>query len=145
MKKIVKIAALVLLSLGVSVVYASNNQAKINKENVVALFKAPDFKTASQYLDPSYIEHDPTAKPGIEGVKHYLETRAQEYPYYKVEIKRVIVDGNIVAIYAHEIMKPGEKGRALVDIYKLKNGKVVEHWDVIQPIAEASNNSVGMF
>jgi predicted SnoaL-like aldol condensation-catalyzing enzyme len=60
-------------------------------------------------------------------------------------IKRVLVDGDMVILHVHAIREPGERGVAIVDIFRLENGKIVEHWDVVQPIPEKAANSNGMF
>jgi predicted SnoaL-like aldol condensation-catalyzing enzyme len=50
-----------------------------------------------------------------------------------------------VILHLHAVRTPGERGSAIVDIFKLENGKIVEHWDVVQPIPEKSANGNGMF
>jgi len=62
-----------------------------------------------------------------------------------VDIKRVFADGDFVILHSHAVREPDTLGRAVVDIFKLENGKVVEHWDVIQDVPEKPMNSNGMF
>jgi predicted SnoaL-like aldol condensation-catalyzing enzyme len=57
----------------------------------------------------------------------------------------VFADGDYVILHCHSIHEPGTLGRAVVDIFKLENGKVVEHWDVIQDVPEKPMNANGMF
>ena len=57
----------------------------------------------------------------------------------------MLADGDLVALHAHSIREPGERGVAIVDIFRLENGKIVEHWDVIQPVPEKANNDNTMF
>jgi predicted SnoaL-like aldol condensation-catalyzing enzyme len=61
------------------------------------------------------------------------------------EIKRVFADGDYVILHVHAVREPGTRGVAVVDIFKLENGKIVEHWDVVQPIPEKAANTNGMF
>ena len=68
-----------------------------------------------------------------------------EYPKLSLDIKRVIAEADMVATHSHLILVPGAPGRAVADFFRLENGKVVEHWDVIQDVPEASANANGMF
>jgi predicted SnoaL-like aldol condensation-catalyzing enzyme len=61
------------------------------------------------------------------------------------EIKRSFVDGDYVILHVHAVREPGSRGNAIVDIFKLENGKVVEHWDVVQAIPETPANNNTMF
>jgi len=61
------------------------------------------------------------------------------------EIKRVFADGDYVILHVHSIREPGTRGRAIFDLFKLENGKIVEHWDAVQDIPEKSANENGMF
>ena len=63
----------------------------------------------------------------------------------KSEVKRAFVDGDFVILHVHSIRAPGERGVAILDIFRLENGKVVEHWDVVQPIPETGANDNTMF
>ena len=63
----------------------------------------------------------------------------------KSEIKRVFAEGDYVILHVHAVREPGQRGSAIVDIFKLENGKVVEHWDVAQDVPEKAANSNGMF
>jgi len=66
-------------------------------------------------------------------------------PQSRSEIKKVFADGDFVILHVHAIPAPGARGLAIVDIFKVANGKLVEHWDVIQEIPEKAANSNGMF
>jgi predicted SnoaL-like aldol condensation-catalyzing enzyme len=57
----------------------------------------------------------------------------------------VLADGDYVMLHVHAVRTPGEVGSAIVDLFKLENGKIVEHWDVVQPIPEKAANGNGMF
>jgi predicted SnoaL-like aldol condensation-catalyzing enzyme len=56
-----------------------------------------------------------------------------------------VVDGDFVILHVHSVREPGERGSAIIDIFKLESGKIVEHWDVIQPIPEKPANPNTMF
>jgi predicted SnoaL-like aldol condensation-catalyzing enzyme len=57
----------------------------------------------------------------------------------------VFADGDYVLLHVHRLRTPGTRGDAIVDIFRLENGKIVEHWDIIQPLPEASANANTMF
>jgi predicted SnoaL-like aldol condensation-catalyzing enzyme len=82
---------------------------------------------------------------GAEGFKAFIEFLKAKFPNYHSEVKRVFADGDYVILHVHNVAEPGQRGAAIVDIFKLENGKVVEHWDVRQDIPEKSANANTMF
>ena len=120
-----------------------------NKKVVVDFYEKAinqkDLEAASKHIGPRYTQHNPVAADGPEGLKAFLGFLREKFPNAKSEIKRVFADGDYVILHVHSVREPGARGSAIVDIFKLDNGKVVEHWDVIQPIPEKAANSNGMF
>jgi predicted SnoaL-like aldol condensation-catalyzing enzyme len=104
-----------------------------------------DFDVAKQHFGPRYTQHNPAVADGPEGFRAFLQYLREKLPNSRSEIKRVIADGDYVVVHVHAIPEPGERGLAIVDIFKLEGGKIVEHWDVMQPIPETATNSNGMF
>jgi predicted SnoaL-like aldol condensation-catalyzing enzyme len=78
-------------------------------------------------------------------VKSYITFLKDKFPNNRAEIKHIFADGDYVIVHDHAVREPGTPGFAIVNIYKLENGKVVEHWDVIQSIPEKAANNNGMF
>ncbi len=120
-----------------------------NKKIVVDFYEKAinqkDFEAASKHFGPRYTQHNPVAADGPEGLKAFLQFLKENFPSSKSEIKRVFADGDYVILHVHAVREPGARGSAIVDIFKLENGKIVEHWDVVQPIPEKAANSNGMF
>lgn len=120
-----------------------------NKEIVVAFYEAAindkDFEAASQYLGDVYIQHNPLAADGPEGLRAFLDFAKENLSTFKVEIKRVLADGDYVMLHVHARRSPDDRGSAVMDIFRLEDGKVVEHWDVMQPIPETAMNDNTMF
>ena len=120
-----------------------------NKRTVVEFYEKAinqkDFAGASKYLGPRYTQHNPMAADGPEGLQAYLRFLRDSYPEAHSEIKRVFADGDYVVLHVHAVRVPGTRGSAIVDIFKLEHGKVVEHWDVIQEIPAKAANGNGMF
>ena len=127
----------------------STPQEETNKQVVLDFYEKAlnqkDFEAAARHFGPRYIQHNPLAADGIEGFKKFIEFRREKFPNAKSEIKRALVDGDFVILHVHGIREPGERGVAIIDIFRLENGKIVEHWDVIQPIPEKAANDNGMF
>ena len=128
---------------------AESPQQEANKKAVLEFYEAAinqkDFDKAAPYIGSRYTQHNPNAADGPEGLKRFLAFLREKFPQAHSEIKQVFVDGDYVILHVHAVREPGTHGNAIVDIFKLENGKVVEHWDVIQPIPEQSANSNGMF
>ena len=128
---------------------ADAQQMEANKKAVVEFYdlaiNKKDFEAASKFLGPRYVQHNPRAADGPEGLKAFLAFLREKFPDYHSEIKRVFAEGDYVILHVHAVREPGTRGRAIVDIFKLENGKVVEHWDVVQPIPEKAANANGMF
>jgi predicted SnoaL-like aldol condensation-catalyzing enzyme len=128
---------------------AGPSQEDINKETVIAFYDAAindkDFEAASAYLGDQYIQHNPLAADGPEGLKAFLEFAKGNMSTFEVEFKRVLADGDFVVVHAHAKASPDDRGSAVMDIFRLENGKVVEHWDVIQQIPETAQNDNTMF
>jgi predicted SnoaL-like aldol condensation-catalyzing enzyme len=124
-------------------------QQEANKKTVIAFYEAglnqKDFAKAAQYFGPRYIQHNPNAGDGPEGFKRFVEFLREKFPQSHSEIKQVFADGDYVILHVHAVREPGTRGNAIVDIFRLENGKIVEHWDVVQPIPEHTANANGMF
>ena len=125
------------------------DQLDENKKTVRAFYDAvlnqKDFEQASKYLGPKYIQHNPNAADGAEGLKGFVAFLKEKFPNNRSEIKRILAEGDYVVVHVHAMREPGTRGLAIIDIFRLENGKVVEHWDVAQAIPEKPANENGMF
>jgi predicted SnoaL-like aldol condensation-catalyzing enzyme len=97
------------------------------------------------WVDPGYIQHNPMAQTGRDAAIEFLEPFFAQHPAIHYSIARVIADGNLVAVHSHGIFAPDDRGIAVVDILRVEGCKVMEHWDVVQPVPEKSANTNGMF
>ena len=87
----------------------------------------------------SYIQHNRSIPNGIEGLVGYVKTMVKRFPEYSFDVKKVFADGEYVILHSHTTMKAKhrgneKKGFIITDSFKLKDGKLAEHWDAIQPI-----------
>jgi predicted SnoaL-like aldol condensation-catalyzing enzyme len=98
-----------------------------------------------EWVDPEYIQHKPGLPNGPNGVIEFMRAERQRNPEHTVEIVRCFVDGDYVFLHVHVHLQPAEADRAVMDILRCKHGKLVEHWDVDQPVPESLGHSNGMF
>jgi predicted SnoaL-like aldol condensation-catalyzing enzyme len=124
-------------------------QQEVNKKIVMEFYEKAinrkDFEAASKYLGPQYIQHNQKASDGPEGLKGFIQYLREKFPTAHSEIKRVFVDGDYVILQVHAVREPGTRGTAIVDIFRLKDGKITEHWDVHEDILPKAANANGMF
>lgn len=149
MKRLLIAATLSLVAASLFAVTTQAADLEANKKAVVEFYEKglnqKDFDAASKYFGPRYVQHNPGAPDGIEGFKKFIAVRKEKFPNAHSEIKRVFADGDYVILHVHAVPIPGERGSAIVDIFKLEDGKIVEHWDVVQPIPEKTANNNTMF
>lgn len=120
-----------------------------NKKIVLAFYDAAFFKydsvTAVGFLGPRYIQHNPQVADGVAPFKEFIDFLKSSRKGAFSSIKRVLADGDLVALHVHTKETAESRGRAVVDIFRLEDGKIVEHWDVIQAVPEKSANDNTMF
>jgi predicted SnoaL-like aldol condensation-catalyzing enzyme len=128
---------------------AESPQEKANIKTVEAFYdaaiNAKDYDAAKAYLGDRYVQHNPTAQDGPAGLKAFIDFLKAKFPTQHNDVKQAFADGDYVILHVHSVRDPAQPGRALVDIFRLDHGKVVEHWDVIQDIPANSANANGMF
>jgi predicted SnoaL-like aldol condensation-catalyzing enzyme len=94
----------------------------------------------ARYVGNTYIQHTAAAEDGVEGLRNYINFFLKTFPNAKGDIRRVIADGDIVAVHAHWTNLASKNGDVGVDFFRVQDGKLVEHWDVMQAIPDASKN-----
>ena len=138
---------IVILALSAGPSFAADLEA--NKKTVLEFYEAglnkKDFEAAAKYFGPKYIQHNPGAPDGTEAFEAFVNFLKEKFPNSHSEIKKVFADGDFVVLHVHAVREPGTRGRAIVDIFRLEDGKIVEHWDVAQDIPEKMPHNNGMF
>jgi predicted SnoaL-like aldol condensation-catalyzing enzyme len=92
-----------------------------------------------RYVAPDYIQHNPGIGDGRDAAIAMLEPKFSR-PGATFAIKRIIVNGDMAVIHLHGRPAPDQPGGAVADIYRLSHGRIVEHWDVLQPIQPSTAN-----
>ncbi|MGF6431761.1 putative SnoaL-like aldol condensation-catalyzing enzyme [Bradyrhizobium elkanii] len=144
------VAALLLALTSTSAMAAAGEaQQEANRKAVLAFYEKglnqKDADAALAYVGNRYVQHNPGAADGPEGFRKFIGFLREKFPNSHSEIKRSFVDGDYVILHVHAVREPGTRGNAIIDIFKLEDGKIVEHWDVVQPVPENPANSNTMF
>jgi predicted SnoaL-like aldol condensation-catalyzing enzyme len=146
MKRIVAVIALTLAAVA-AIASADRYDAEKarlerNKQTVIAFYtmsvNGHDPEGAVQkYVGAEYRQHNPFVGDGKEAFIAFFKDRSQRVPKARVEIKRVVAEGDFVVVHVHHRDPTGGKGRATMDWFRLDpDGKIVEHWDVGQIVPQ---------
>jgi predicted SnoaL-like aldol condensation-catalyzing enzyme len=131
---------------------ADNSQDRSEKETrnegivmefIFNVFIAKNASAAVNYLEEDYIQHNPMVPTGREAFINAFAQIFEENPNFNSQVQRTYTDGDYVIV--HSFSPYPDNGRAIVDIYRVnENGKIAEHWDIIQPIPinPANNNTM---
>jgi len=109
------------------------------------VLKPLDSSRVDDYFRPDYVQHNPMARTGASGLKEFLDWAKSVAPSAEHHVKRLFVEGDFVIAHVHVIIQSGELGSAVVDIFRIQEGLIAEHWDVAQQIPRHMQNENGMF
>lgn len=99
----------------------------------------------SQFVGSGFKHHNPFFEGTAEALATGMEENARQYPNKKIEVKRVVAEGDFVVVHSHVRLEPNSQGAAVVHIFRFENGRIVELWDVGQPVPQDMQNQHGMF
>jgi predicted SnoaL-like aldol condensation-catalyzing enzyme len=120
-----------------------------NLDHVLAMYRdvliALDSRRVDDYIRSDYIQHSMLAEPGVQALKDWLDARAADSPDAVQTIHRAFADGDHVIVHVHVVRWQGDPGLAAVDIFRMEDGMIAEHWDVLQEVPAEPANPNGMF
>ena len=108
-------------------------------------FNKHEVARAAEVVSENYKQHNPEVPDGKKPFVDYFSQFFKETPQSKARIVRTATSGDLVWLQVHSTNSPSDRGQAVLDIFRVKNGKIVEHWDIIQDIPEKSANENTMF
>jgi predicted SnoaL-like aldol condensation-catalyzing enzyme len=121
----------------------ANRAFVINFYDVV--FNKHDLKAAEDMVAEGYIQHNPRFPTGRAAFIEILTKQFQQFPEARSRTVRSTVDGDLVWLHNHSVQQPQDRGRAIVNIFRVAGGKIVEHWDVVEAVPEKAANDNTMF
>lgn len=123
-----------------------------NKANALAFYdlmfnQGQPAEAVRRYVGAQYIQHNPRVADGAQAFVDYFEQAAKAFPGRRTEFRHVLADGDLVAIHSHQTWATREPAEwAVADFFRFDaEGKIVEHWDVLQAVPSASANANTMF
>lgn len=124
-------------------------QEEINRTLVIKFydrfFNQHQVDEAAKMVAENYRQHNPTVPDGKEPFVSYYRDFFKKVPTSRARIIRSSVDGDIAWLHVHSTNNEKDHGEAVVDIFRVRDGIIVEHWDVIQAVPEAAENNNTMF
>jgi len=120
-----------------------------NKKNAIAFYRTaylgdPD-KAVEMYVGAEYIQHNPLVGDGKQAFIDYFIEMAVQYPGKQIEFVRAVAEGDLVALHTHQTW-PGNEEYVTMDFFRFDaEGKIIEHWDAIQEVANETKNGNPMY
>lgn len=128
---------------------ARTEAEQVNHDLVLEMYNkvliAMDSSAVDRYIASGYVQHSSLAEPTVEALKAFLDRVRAQSPDARQTIHRSFVDGDHVITHCHVVRWANDPGLAVVDIFRVEDGMIVEHWDVIQEVPEKPVNPYSMF
>jgi len=120
-----------------------------NKQNAISFYRkaylGDPSKAVDDYVGTEYIQHNPLVADGKQAFIDYFSEMARDYPSKRVEFKRAVAEGDLVALHTHQTW-PGNEQYVTMDFSRfIDEGKIVEHWDSIQKVTSDTKNGNTMY
>jgi predicted SnoaL-like aldol condensation-catalyzing enzyme len=117
------------------------NKATVRDFYDLAFNQQKPAEAVANHIGSVYRQHNPGAADGGEAFVEFVTGFTQAFPALRVDFKRFVAEGDLVAVHSNFARKTNDRGLAVMDIFRLEDGKIVEHWDSIQEVPETAANS----
>ena len=104
-----------------------------------------DASRIDQYIPADYVQHSTAATGGREGLRAFFTDRAERFKDVRMRIVAAFADGDFTIFHIHTIRAPGDPGMSIIDVFRMVNGMVQEHWEVVQEIPATLPHANGIF
>ena len=104
------------------------------------VLKPMDSAAVDRFISPDYIQHNQMVEPGVGSLKAFLDLIRGQTPDAVHDVKRAFVDGDHVTVHYHVRRWPDDLGWAVIDIFRVEDGLIADHWDVMQDVVESGPN-----
>lgn len=109
------------------------------------VINSQQYSRTGEFVDKNYIQHKPEVETGPEGLLDFVRGIYAQSPDHRAEIVRSFVDGDYVILHVHIHNGVEAKDIAVMDIFRVEDGMLMEHWDVASPVPADSKNVNGVF
>ncbi|WP_413532118.1 ester cyclase [Empedobacter brevis] len=127
---------------------STNSEIESNKKVVLdfyqQMFGDKDLTAVDKYIATEYIQHNPEVADGAAAFKKAAESWFKGAPKTKIDVQHIAAEGDLVFLHVKDINPDGSL-KSVIDIFRLKDGKIVEHWDVQQDVPKEAANEHPMF
>jgi predicted SnoaL-like aldol condensation-catalyzing enzyme len=118
----------------------SDNAATV-REYLEVVWNQGRTDEAARYVAEDLAQHNPHLPDGRESLVGFIEGMRAQRPAARFDVRRLAADGDLVFVHSHFVAGPGEPGAAVVDVFRLADGRIVEHWDVATPLSSDATAS----
>ena len=122
-----------------------DNKRLVTEFYELAINQRKPAEAVRKYIDLPYRQHNPEVVDGPDGFIQFISEMQKKHPKLKVAISKALADDDLVALHVHLTREPNDPGLAIAELFRLKDGKIIEHWDVVQPVPEKTASSNTMF
>ena len=122
-----------------------DNKRLVTEFYELAINQLKPAEAARKYIELPYRQHNPEVPDGPDGFVQFISGMQKKHPKLKVVISKALADDDLVALHVHLTREPNDTGLAVAEFFRLKNGKIIEHWDVLQPVPEKTASGNSMF
>jgi predicted SnoaL-like aldol condensation-catalyzing enzyme len=122
-----------------------DNKRLVTEFYELAINQQKPAEAARKYIELPYRQHNPEVPDGPDGFVQFISGMQKKHPKLKVVISKALADDDLVALHVHLTREPNDTGLAVAEFFRLKNGKIIEHWDVLQPVPEKTASGNSMF